>query len=316
VDEGTLQIGSIFAFLQYAMQIMFSLVMASMIFVMFPRAQASYRRIFQVLNEEQTIQDKEDAIEQTETTGAITFKNVMFKYPGAEMPVLSEVSFTAKPGNITAIVGGTGSGKSTLINLIPRFYDLTSGEILLDDVNIKDITQRSLRSHIGYIPQSATLFSGSIRDNLNLGKEDATDDEIMDAIKIAQAEEFVSEKDGGLDRVVSQSGTNLSGGQKQRLSIARAIVKRPKIYIFDDSFSALDFTTDFELRKALHPHIKESTIFIVAQRISTISNADQIIVLDEGKIVGIGTHKSLLQSCDVYKEIVSSQITEEEMDHE
>lgn len=316
IDEGAIQLGSIFAFLQYAMQILFSLVMASMIFIMLPRAQASFRRINEILNEELIITDKESAETLEHVKGEITFKNVMFKYPGAEMPVLSNVSFTASPGKITAIVGGTGSGKSTLINLIPRFYDITSGDILIDGKSILDVTQHSLRSQIGYIPQTATLFSGSIKHNLIVGNENATDEFLKEVIEVAQASEFIDFEGEGLEKNVSQSGTNLSGGQKQRLSIARAIVKDPKIYIFDDSFSALDFNTDFRLRKALNPYFKNATVFIVAQRISTIINADQIVVLDEGLVVGIGTHDELMKTCEVYNEIVSSQVTEEELAHE
>jgi ATP-binding cassette subfamily B protein len=314
VDEGTLQVGSIFAFLQYAMQIMFSLLMVSMIFVMFPRAQASYKRVKEVLNEDPSITDPLEPQKPHNIKGEITFKDVRFQYPGAQEAVLENINFKAFPGKITAIIGGTGSGKSTLINMIPRFYDVTSGQIELDGINIKELSQEELRKQIGYIPQTPTLFSGTIRDNMKVGNNDATDEEIIQALEIAQAKELLNEE--GLDRDISQSGTNISGGQKQRLSIARAILRNPKIYIFDDSFSALDFTTDYQLRKALTPHIKDATVFIVAQRISTITNADQIIVLDKGVIQGIGTHEELLQTSTIYKEIVASQITEEELHHE
>jgi ATP-binding cassette subfamily B protein len=314
VTDGTLQVGSIFAFLQYAMQIMFSLIMVSMIFVITPRAQASYKRVKEVLNEDPVIKDKKDALTTFDVKGEITFENVTFRYPGAEYPVISNISFTAKPGQITAVIGGTGSGKSTLINMIPRFYDVSEGAILLDGIDIRDISQEKLRRYIGYIPQKPTLFSGTLKENMLVGKEDASDEEIYEALEIAQAKELLTEE--SLDRIVSQSGTNLSGGQKQRLSIARAILRKPKIYIFDDSFSALDFNTDYQLRKALTPHIKDATVFIVAQRVSTIQNADQIIVLDQGKICGVGTHRELLQTCDVYREIVASQISEEEIAYE
>ncbi len=310
VTDGTIQIGSIFAFLQYAMQIMFSLIMVSMIFVITPRAQASYKRVKEVLNIDPVVKDKKDTQSLKDVKGEVTFKDVTFRYPGAEYPVISNISFTAKPGQITAVIGGTGSGKSTLINMIPRFYDVTDGAILLDGTDIRNISQEKLRKYIGYIPQKATLFSGTLRDNMLVGREDATDEEIMEALEIAQAKELLTEE--GLDRVVSQSGTNLSGGQKQRLSIARAILRKPKIYIFDDSFSALDFNTDYELRKALTPHIKDATVFIVAQRVSTIKNAEQIVVLDQGNICGVGTHEELLKTCSVYREIVESQISEEE----
>lgn len=306
-------VGDIFAYMQYAMTIMFSLIMVSMIFVMFPRAQASYQRIMKVIKEPIIIKDKPDAIDLKEKSkGIVDFKNVTFKYPGAEIPVLTNISFTAQPGQITAIIGSTGSGKSTLVKLLPRFYDITDGEILLDGIDIRDYSQKSLRQQMGYVPQTAALFSGSVRENLALADENATEEDMIEAIKIAQAEEFILNEKDGLDRDVSQSGTNLSGGQKQRLSIARAIVRKPAIYIFDDSFSALDFTTDYKLRNELTPFIKESTVFIVAQRVSTILHADQIVVLDEGKVVGVDTHEVLLKTCPVYREIVQSQITIEE----
>jgi len=306
-------VGDIFAYMQYAMTIMFSLIMVSMIFVMFPRAQASYKRVMQVIKEPIIIKDNPNAIELEEKAeGVIDFQDVTFKYPGAEMPVLNHLNFTAKPGQITAIIGSTGSGKSTLVKLLPRFYDITEGSILLDGKDIREYSQKSLRKQIGYVPQTAALFSGTVRDNLLLGDENASEEDMLEAIRIAQAEEFILSEEEGLDRDVSQSGTNLSGGQKQRLSIARAIVRKPSIYIFDDSFSALDFATDFKLRKELTPFIQQSTVFIVAQRVSTILHADQIVVLDEGNIVGIGTHQDLMKTSSVYQEIVQSQITVEE----
>ncbi len=311
--EELFSVGDIFAYMQYAMTIMFSLIMVSMIFVMYPRAQASYKRIFEVLRTPIHIKEASEPVVLTDKAkGVITFNDVTFSYPGAEFPVLNHLNFTAKPGQITAIVGSTGSGKSTLINLLPRFYDISEGQILLDGTDIRNYSQVSLRKQIGYVPQTAALFSGTVRDNLLLGDENATEEQLLEAIRIAQAEEFILSEADGLDRNVSQSGTNLSGGQKQRLSIARAIVRKPSIYIFDDSFSALDFATDYKLRNELTPYIKESTVFIVAQRVSTILHADQIIVLDEGSIVGIGTHDELLKTSPVYKEIVQSQITEEE----
>lgn len=306
-------VGDIFAYMQYAMTIMFSLIMVSMIFVMFPRAQASYKRVMQVIREPIIIKDNPDAIELKEKAkGIIDFQDVTFKYPGAEMPVLNHLNFSAKPGEITAIIGSTGSGKSTLVKLLPRFYDITEGSILLDGKDIREYSQKSLRKQIGYVPQTAALFSGTVKDNLLLGDETASEEDMLEAIRIAQAEEFILSEEEGLDRDVSQSGTNLSGGQKQRLSIARAIVRKPSIYIFDDSFSALDFATDFKLRKELTPLIQQSTVFIVAQRVSTILHANQIVVLDEGNIVGVGTHEDLMKTSSVYQEIVQSQITVEE----
>lgn len=311
VEEG-MQVGSIFAFLQYAMQIMFSLVMVSMIFVMFPRAQASANRINEVLDTPLKIKDPEIKNNQVDK-GVVKFNKVDFTYPNAEKPVLHNIDFEAKPGEIVAVIGGTGSGKSTLINLIPRFYDVSKGNITIDGTDIREFTQHELRNNIGFIPQTAQLFSGTIESNLKFGDKEASESQIKEAIEIAQASEFVYDSEEGIAKSVSQSGTNLSGGQKQRLSIARAIVRKPKIYIFDDSFSALDFKTDYELRKSLAPITKKSVVFIVAQRVSTIMNADKIIVLDKGEIVGLGTHEELLATNEVYKEIVSSQVTEEEL---
>ncbi|ABR48335.1 ABC transporter, transmembrane region [Alkaliphilus metalliredigens QYMF] len=313
IDNGTMQVGDLMAFIQYVMQIMFALIMLSMMFVMFPRASASAVRINEVFD---TIPEIKDPLKSRAThtrDGLIEFKHVTFSYPGAEHPVLKDISFTARPNKITAIIGGTGSGKSTLVNLIPRFYDIDSGHILVNGMDIREMTQKSLRGKIGFVPQRAVLFTGTIADNIKYGKENATMEEIQYASEIAQATDFISNMKDGFDSVIAQGGTNLSGGQKQRLSIARALVRRPEIYLFDDSFSALDFKTDSKLRGALKNETKNATQIIVAQRVTTIIDADQIIVLDKGQIAGIGTHKELLKTCDVYREIVSSQLSEEEM---
>lgn len=313
IGENRLQIGDMMAFLQYALQILFSIIMVSIMFVMIPRAQASAERINEIFEIEPEINDPKEPKKIDEFKGHIEFKKVTFSYPGAETPAIEDISFEAKPGEVTAIIGGTGSGKSTILNLIMRFYDVDSGNILIDGVDVKELEQRELRSYIGYVPQNAILFSGTIADNIRYGKEDATDEEIRHAAEIAQAIEFINEMKDGFNSLVSQGGTNLSGGQKQRLSIARAIVKKPKIYIFDDSFSALDFKTDANLRLALKNETTNSTVLIVAQRVATIMDADKIIVLDDGRIVGIGKHKELLKTCEVYREIVSSQLSEEEI---
>lgn len=313
IDMNHLQIGDLLAFLQYVMQIMFSLLMVSMVLIMIPRASASAKRVNEVLDLENTVKDKEEVLDSSSLKGKIEFKDVSFKYKGAENPVLCDLNFSIEKGETLAIIGGTGSGKSTLINLIPRFYDTTKGEILLDGVNIADISQEELRDKIGLVPQKANLFQGTILSNIRFGKEDASIEEVKRALKIAQAYDFVNELDDKLDSYVAQGGTNYSGGQKQRLSIARAIVKEPEIYIFDDSFSALDFKTDKKLRKALKDEIKDKTIIIIAQRVSTIMDADKIIVLEDGKIVGRGKHKDLLENNKVYREIVRSQLSEEEI---
>ncbi|MBC7343156.1 MAG: ABC transporter ATP-binding protein, partial [Clostridia bacterium] len=313
IDNGEMQVGALMAFLQYAMQIMFSLLMVSILFVMIPRAFASAERIAQVLEIEPEIKDPDLATNPSDRRGYIEFRNVTFSYPGAEQPVLSDMSFTAKPGQVTAIIGGTGSGKSTLVNLILRFYDVDSGSILVDGVDVRDQSQASLRTKIGFVPQKAILFTGTIADNIRYGKKDATDEEVSRAAEIAQATEFILGGKGGFDAEISQGGTNLSGGQKQRLAIARALVRRPEIYIFDDSFSALDFKTDAKLRAALKEVTADSTVLIVAQRVSTVMDADQIIVLDEGRIAGIGNHRQLLKDCKVYREIMASQLAEGEI---
>jgi len=283
-----------------------------MMFVMIPRASASAARINEVLDTKPEIVDR-PSVKAAARGGRIVFDRVTFRYPGAEQPALSDISFEAGPGETTAIIGGTGSGKSTLVSLIPRFYDVESGRVTIDGIDVREMTQESLRAKIGFVPQKAALFSGTIRDNIRFGKEDATDGEIRRAAEIAQAAAFIDEKPDGYDSVISQGGDNLSGGQKQRLSIARALVRKPEIYVFDDSFSALDFKTDANLRAALRQETRNATVIIVAQRVSTIRDADRIIVLDEGKIAGIGTHHELLETSDVYREIVSSQLTEEEI---
>ena len=313
VDGGNMQIGDLMAFIQYAMQILFSLIMVSMMFVMIPRASASADRINEVLDVNPEIKDAEATKNADDKKGFVEFNNVTFSYPGAEKPVISNISFKAKPGETVAVIGGTGSGKSTLINLIPRFYDIQSGSILVDGVDIKEMSQESLRAKIGFVPQKAVLFTGTISENIRYGKEDATDDEVRHAAETSQSMEFIEKMEDGFDSVIAQGGTNVSGGQKQRLSIARALVRKPEIYIFDDSFSALDFKTDAKLRAALKKETKDSTMIIVAQRVSTVMDADKIIVLDEGKVAGIGTHRELLNTCEVYHEIVSSQLSEEEM---
>ena len=317
VDAGTMQVGDMMAFIQYTMQIIMAFLMISMISVMLPRAAVSAGRIDEVIDTKPTILDPEKNRHfEPSKKGVLEFNNVSFRYPQADEDVLSNISFTAKPGETTAFIGSTGSGKTTLINLIPRFYDVTKGEILLDGVNVKDVSQHDLREKIGYVPQKGVLFSGTIESNLKYGRKDANIDEIKKASSIAQATEFIEAKEEKYNSPIAQGGSNVSGGQKQRLSIARAIVKRPEFYIFDDSFSALDFKTDAALRKALNKETGDSTVLIVAQRISTILHADQIIVLDEGKIVGKGTHKELLKNCEVYKEIASSQLSKEELENE
>lgn len=313
IDAGNMQVGDLMAFIQYVMQIMFSLIMVSMMFVMIPRASVSAVRINEVLDIVPVINDPKDIKKAVSKKGYVEFKNVSFNYPGSESSVIRDISFSAGPGETTAIIGGTGSGKSTIINLIPRFYDITSGSILINGVDLRDMSQDELRSKIGFVPQKAVLFTGTISENIRYGKEDATEDEIKRAANIAQATDFISNMEEGFNSVIAQGGTNVSGGQKQRLSIARALVRRPEVYIFDDSFSALDFKTDAKLRAVLKEETKDSTVIIVAQRVSTVIDADRIIVLDEGNIVGVGTHKELLTSCDVYHEIVSSQLSEEEI---
>lgn len=314
VDAGVMQVGDLMAFIQYTMQIIMSFLMISMISIMLPRASVSADRIQEVLETEPTIRDPEKAASFDEKRkGVLEFRNVSFHYPDADGNVINNVNFTALPGQTTAIIGSTGSGKSTLVNLIPRFYDVTEGEILLDGVNIREVPQHDLRAKIGYVPQKGVLFSGTIATNLKYGRPDMADGEMEQAARIAQAEDFITAKPDGYDAEIAQGGTNVSGGQKQRLSIARAIAVNPEVYIFDDSFSALDYKTDVTLRKALQQVTAESTVIIVAQRISTILHAEQIIVLDEGNVAGIGTHQELMESCEVYQQIALSQLSKEEL---
>ncbi len=313
IDNGSMQVGQLMAFIQYVMQIMFSFIMVSMLFVMIPRASASAARINEVLDVVPEMQDPQEEKKIINLAGHLEFRNVTFSYPGAEKPVLKDISFSVCPGETVAFIGGTGSGKSTLVDLILRFYDIDEGNILLNGVDIRDISQENLRKRIGYVPQKALLFNGTIRENIRYGNLEATDEEIKQAAEIAQALEFISDMPDGFDSMVSQGGTNLSGGQKQRLSIARAIVRKPEIYVFDDSFSALDFKTDAKLRAALNKEIENATVLIVAQRVSTIMNADKILVLENGQIAGMGKHRELLNTCEVYREIVSSQLSEEEL---
>ncbi len=315
VDLGNMQVGNMMAFMQYAMQIIFAFLMISMVSMTLPRASVSINRIAEVIGTKGSILDPVSKKEfNSSLKGKVEFKNVGFKYPGAEDEVLSDINFSANAGETVAFIGSTGSGKSTLINLIPRFYDVTSGQILVDGVDIREVPQKELRNRIGYVPQKGVLFSGTIESNLKYGYEAATEDDLKLAADIAQATEFISEKEKGFDTEISQGGTNVSGGQKQRLSIARALIKRPEIFIFDDSFSALDYKTDAALRKALKTKTQGATVLIVAQRISTVMNADKILVLDEGRVVGMGTHKELLENCEVYQQIALSQLSQEELE--
>lgn len=313
IDQGKMQVGDMMAFIQYAMQILFSLIMVSMMFVMVPRAQASAVRINEVLELSPDISDPRTITLPKKQGGQVEFRDATFSYPGAENPVLSHINFQANPGEITAIIGGTGSGKTTLINLIPRFYDVDSGQVLINGVDVREMSHEALRSNIGLIPQKAVLFSGTISDNIRYGKENASDEEIYTAAQIAQAHDFILGMKEGYDSHIAQGGTNLSGGQKQRLSIARALVRKPEIYLFDDSFSALDYKTDALLRAALKQEITSATLIIIAQRVSTVMDADRIIVLEDGQIAGMGKHRELLSTCEVYREIVSSQLSEEEI---
>jgi len=314
VDAGNMQVGNMMAFIQYAMQIIMSFLMLTMLSIMLPRANVSAKRINEVMETEISIKDaKTTKKADTSIKGNVVFDHVSFKYPGAEENVLSDITFAAKKGQTVAFIGSTGSGKSTLVNLIPRFFDVTEGTIYVDEVDVRELSLKDLRDKLGYVPQKGVLFSGTIDSNIRYGRENATETEVKWAAEIAQAWNFISEKSEGLNAPIAQGGTNVSGGQKQRLSIARAISKQPEIYIFDDSFSALDYKTDIVLRRALKHETKDATTLIVAQRISTILHADHIIVLDEGRIVGQGTHKELLKTCDVYNQIAMSQLSEEEL---
>ena len=317
IDAGNMQVGNMMAFMQYAMQIIMSFLMITMLSIMLPRASVSAKRINEILETEVSIHDPSSSKKaEAGRIGEVEFDHVSFGYPGAEENVLSDINFTARKGQTVAFIGSTGSGKSTLVNLIPRFFDVTKGSIRVDGVDVRDMTLKDLRDKLGYVPQKGVLFSGTIDSNLRYGREEATEEEVKQAARIAQAWDFISEKPEGLQSPIAQGGTNVSGGQKQRLSIARAIAKKPEIYIFDDSFSALDYKTDVVLRRALKQETKDATTLIVAQRISTILHADNIIVLDEGHVAGQGTHKELLKNCDVYKQIAMSQLSEEELANE
>ncbi len=313
ISQGSTNIGNLIAFMQYAMQILFALLMFSMLFILIPRAQAAADRYNQVMATVPGITDPKNPVHANAEAGYIEFKDVTFRYHGAEMPAVSQISFSAKPGETTAIIGGTGSGKSTIVNLIPRFYDPEEGAVLVDGVDARTLTQAELRAKIGFVPQKAILFTGTIADNLRYGNDDASDEAVAHAAEVAQASDFIAEMKEGYDTLLSEGGLNLSGGQKQRLSIARALVRKPEIYVFDDSFSALDFKTDAKLRAALKKETKDSTVIIVAQRVGTVMDADRIIVLDEGKVAGVGRHRELMETCEVYREIVSSQLSKEEL---
>jgi ATP-binding cassette subfamily B protein len=325
INSGSMQVGDLMAFIQYASQIMFSLIMLAMMFILVPRASVSAIRINEVLDIEPKIKDpipivpeeselkmEEGARSEEEKRGYLEFDEVSFYYQGAEEPAIEKISFSAKPGEITAIIGGTGSGKSTLVNLIPRFYEVTSGRILVDGVDIRELTQEKLRTKIGLVPQKAVLFTGTVAENISFGSNDLPGDKMIRAAEIAQASGFISTLEQGYDTQIAQGGTNVSGGQKQQLSIARALAKHPEIYIFDDSFSALDFKTEAKLRQTLKKETKEDTVLIIAQRVTTIRDADRILVLDGGKMVGMGSHQDLIKTCEVYREIVASQLSEEE----
>ena len=313
IDAGVMQVGAMIASLQYAMQILFAVFMVTAMFVMLPRASAAAARINEVLDLTSEIVDGAAQTPGAARRGVVEFRDVTFQYPGAEEPALTGVTFTAHPGEITAIIGGTGSGKSTLAGLIPRFYDVNHGSVLVDGVDVREMTQDDLRARIGFVPQKAVLFAGTVAANIRYGRADASDEEVRHAAVVAQAIEFIDAMPQTFDSPVAQGGTNLSGGQKQRLSIARAIVRRPDIFVFDDSFSALDYVTDARLRAALRSEVADATVFVVAQRVSTILDADRIVVLDEGRVVGIGSHKELFESNEVYREIVASQLALEEV---
>jgi ATP-binding cassette subfamily B protein len=313
VAAGVMPVGTMIASLQYAMQILFAVFMVTAMFVMLPRASAAAKRINEVLDLEPEILDPGHVVPPARMHGRVAFEHVTFQYPGADEPALADVSFVAQPGEVTAIVGGTGSGKSTLAGLIPRFYDVKAGRVLVDDIDVRELPQGDLRGRIGFVPQRAVLFAGTVDSNLRYGREGATADEIRHAAAVAQALEFIEAMPQGFESPVAQGGTNLSGGQKQRLAIARAIVRRPDVYVFDDSFSALDFATDARLRAALRQETTHATVFIVAQRVSTVMDADRIIVLDEGRVAGMGTHAELMKSNAVYREIVASQLSLDEV---
>jgi ATP-binding cassette subfamily B protein len=308
VSEGAMPIGNLTAFLTYILQILLSVMMAVMVAILLPRAAASAERIKQVLDTVPVISDPARFVEPTQRSGRVSFENVSFAYPGSERPVVEDLTFNLEPGQTSAIIGGTGSGKTTLLNLVPRFFDATNGSVLVNGVNVRDQRQEDLWASLGLVPQTAFLFSGTVATNLRFGRPDATDAELWEALEIAQARDFVAAMPGGLDAPIDQGGTNVSGGQRQRLSIARVLVKRPNVYLFDDCFSALDAATDARLRAALKAGTRDSSIVIVAQRVSTIMHAEQIIVLDEGHVVGMGSHSELLKNCEPYRDIVVSQL--------
>ncbi|GKX67067.1 ABC transporter ATP-binding protein [Inconstantimicrobium mannanitabidum] len=313
INVGSLKVGQLTAFVDYLFHAMFSIMLFSMVFIMYPKAEVSANRIQEILDEEPLIKNPANGVKETEIKGSIEFKDVTFTYPDGEEPVIKNISFSGKKGETIAFIGSTGSGKSTLINLIPRFYDVTEGSIIIDGVDVRDYDIKSLRKKIGFIPQKTLLFTGSIGSNIRFGKKNASDREIEHSAKVSQAYDFISRKPKRFNEVIAEGGTNVSGGQKQRLSIARAVVRKPEVFIFDDSFSALDFKTDAQLRAKLKDETKESVVLIVAQRIGSIMEADKIIVLNEGEVVGIGTHRELLKSCSIYHEIALSQLTEEEL---
>jgi ATP-binding cassette, subfamily B, multidrug efflux pump len=313
IDAGGLTLGPMLAFMQYALQILIAILMLSMLFIQLPRSVAASDRIMAVLETRPEITDAAEARQIDTERGHVAFQDVTFSYDGGEEAALCNISFDMKPGETTAIIGSTGSGKTTLVSLIPRFYDVGSGKVLVDGVDVRELSQEDLRHRIGFVPQKAVLFTGTVADNIRYGKKNASDEEVVYAAKVAQAAEFIESMPDGYATMLSEGGLNLSGGQKQRLAMARALVRRPEIYIFDDSFSALDFKTDANLRAALKKETHDATVIIVAQRVGSIMNADRIIVLDEGKVAGIGTHKELMKTCEVYREIVYSQLSEEEL---
>jgi len=313
IEAGNASLGSLIAFMQYSMMILMALIMLTMLFIMVPRAAAAGDRIVEVLETKLEIKDPEFPKKVSSECGHIEFSNVSFSYSGAEEPVLCDITFEAKPGETTAIIGSTGCGKSTLVQLIPRFYDVASGKVLVDGVDVRELTQEDLIKRIGFIPQKAILFTGTVAENIRYGKDDATDEEVEHAAEVAQAAEFIEALPDGYNTVLSEGGLNLSGGQKQRLAIARALVRKPEIYVFDDSFSALDFKTEAKLRAALKKETRDSTVIIVGQRVASIMSADRIVVLEQGRIAGIGTHKELMETSDVYREIVYSQLSKEEL---
>lgn len=312
VDSGDMQVGDLVAMMTYLMQILMSVLMASMMFMVLPRAQVSAERISEVLSTQPTVRAPAEPVRPVERRGVVELRGVSFTFPGADDPVLRDIDLVARPGRTTAIIGSTGSGKTTLVNLIPRLMDATAGQVLIDGVDVRDLDLDALWECFGLVPQRPYLFTGTVASNLRLGREDATEDELWAALEIAQAREFVEAMEGGLEAPITQGGTNVSGGQRQRLAIARAVVRRPLVYLFDDSFSALDYATDAALRTALRPTTRESTVVVVAQRVNTIRDADEIIVLDEGAVVGRGRHGELMQTCETYREIVLSQLSEEE----